>query len=63
LVLIPKESGGMRGIGLLEVVWKVCSSIINDRLQNGIEFHEALHGIRKQRGTGTAILQTKLHMQ
>jgi hypothetical protein len=63
LVLIPKESGGMRGIGLLEVIWKVCSSIINSRLQNGIEYYEALHGFRKERGTGTAILQAKLVMQ
>jgi hypothetical protein len=29
LVLIPKDSGGCRGIGLLEVVWKVVSSIID----------------------------------
>jgi hypothetical protein len=29
LVLIPKASGGTRGIGLLEVMWKVCSAIIN----------------------------------
>jgi hypothetical protein len=28
-VLIPKTSGGSRGIGLLEVMWKICSSIIN----------------------------------
>jgi hypothetical protein len=29
LVLIPKTSGGSRGIGLPEVMWKICSSIIN----------------------------------
>jgi hypothetical protein len=32
LALIPKASGGTRGIGLLEIMWKVCSSIINNRL-------------------------------
>jgi hypothetical protein len=63
LVLIPKASGGMRGIGLLEVMWKVCSSIINSRLQESIQFHEALHGFRRGRGTGTAILEAKLLMQ
>lgn len=63
MVLIPKANGDMRGIGLLEIIWKTCSSIINSRLQDSIQFHEALHGFRKQRGTGTAILETKLLMQ
>jgi hypothetical protein len=53
----------MRGIGLLEVMWKVCSSIINSRLQESIQFHKALHGFRRGRGTGTAILEAKLLMQ
>jgi hypothetical protein len=44
LVLIPKTSRGTRGIELLETMWKVCSSIINQHLQNAIPFHEALHG-------------------
>jgi hypothetical protein len=63
LVLIPKTSGGTRGIGLLETMWKVCSSIINRRLQDSIPFHEALHGFRPGRGTGTASLDAKLRMQ
>lgn len=63
LVLIPKASGGTRGIGLLEVMWKVCSAIINKRLQQSITFHEALHGFRTEHGTGTASLDAKLQMQ
>jgi hypothetical protein len=63
LVLIPKTSGGTRGIGLLEIMWKVVSSIINKRLQTSIPFHEALHGFRRCRGTGTASLNAKLQMQ
>jgi hypothetical protein len=63
LVLIPKTSGGYRGIGLLEVIWKICSSIITQRLQESIPFHESLHGFRTGRGTGTASLDAKLHMQ
>jgi hypothetical protein len=63
LVLIPKASGGTRGIGLLEVMWKVCSAIINKRLQQSITFHEALHGFCKEHGTGTATLDAKLQMQ
>jgi hypothetical protein len=63
LVLIPKTSGGARGIGLLETMWKVCSSIVNKRLQQGITFHESLHGFCPGLGTGTATLQAKLQIQ
>jgi hypothetical protein len=63
LVLIPKASGGNRGIGLLEIMWKVISSIINTRLQESIPFHETLHGFRKGHGTGAASLDAKLQMQ
>jgi hypothetical protein len=63
LVLIPKLSGGTRGIGLLDILWKVCSSITNMRLQEAISFHDSLHGFRKGRGTGTASLEAKLQMQ
>jgi hypothetical protein len=65
LILIPKASGGTRGNGLLETIWKVCSSIINRCLQEAIPFHEALlHGFRPgQHGTGTASLDAKLRMQ
>jgi hypothetical protein len=64
LVLIPKASGGTpRGIGLLEMIWKVCSSIINQHLQEAIPFHKALHGFRPGHGTGTASLDAKLRMQ
>jgi hypothetical protein len=63
LVLIPKSSGGTCGIGLLEILWKVCSSIINNRLQEAITFHDALHGFQPGRGTGTAMIDAKLNMQ
>jgi hypothetical protein len=63
LVLIPKTSGGTRGIGLLEIMWKVISSIINNRLQESIPFHDSLHGFRRSRGTGTASLNAKLQTQ
>jgi hypothetical protein len=44
-------------------MWKVCSSIINQRLQQGITFHESLHGFCPGLGTGTATLQTKLQIK
>jgi len=65
LVLLPKNDGSNqhRGIGLLEVIWKLAATIINRRLNTSIDFHDDLHGFCPRRGTGTAILETKLMMQ
>ena len=46
LVLVPKAKGGVHGIGLLEVIWKLCSSIVDACLKAGIKFHDSLHGFR-----------------
>jgi hypothetical protein len=63
LVMIPKEEQGQfRGIALLDVLYKVVSSIIDTRLR-AIEFHDALHGSVSGRGTGTAIMEAKLLCQ
>jgi len=64
LVLIPKpEAGQVRGIGLLEPIWKLTSAIINARLMTHIRFHDVLHGFLPGRGTGTAGLEAKLEAQ
>ena len=63
LVLLPKSDGGTRGIGLLEVIWKVVSSILDGRIKATIPFHDALHGFQMGRGTGTAIIEAKLFQQ
>ena len=63
VVLLPKGGGQFRGIGLLESVWKLLTSILNRRMQRSIEFHDALHGFRARRGTGTAIIEAKLLQQ
>jgi hypothetical protein len=64
LVLIPKSTPGQfRGIVLLDVLYKLCSTVIHVRLQNAIAFHSDLHGFRQHRGTTTAILEAKLLMQ
>jgi len=64
LVLIPKNRPGMREMGLLEVTFtfQVTTSILNTWLSK-IELDPALHGFWACRGTGTAILDTKLRMQ
>jgi hypothetical protein len=64
LVLIPKSVPGQyRGIALLEIIYKLVSSIINRRLERSIQFHDAIHGFRAGRGTGTAIIEAKLLIQ
>jgi hypothetical protein len=65
LVLIPKGGGDYRGIALLEIIYKLISSIINRRLAKALttKLHDGIHGFRPGRGTGTAIIETKLLMQ
>jgi hypothetical protein len=63
VVLLPKSDGGHRGIGLLEVIWKVLMSAIDVRMKTTITFHDALHGFRAKRGTGTAVFEAKLFQQ
>ena len=63
VVLIPKGKGEFREIGLVEVTWKVMTVILHQRLTVGIKQHDALHGFREGRGTGTAILEDKLLQQ
>jgi exonuclease III len=63
-VLIPKaKAGEFRGIALLEIIYKLVSSIINSRIQAGVTFHDAIHGFRPGRGTSTAIMEAKLLAQ
>jgi len=63
LVQLLKDSGGFCGIGLLEIIWKVVSSIIDALIKASIEFHDALHGFWAKRGKGTAIIEAKLLQQ
>ena len=56
VVLIPKGKGDYRGIGLVEVMWKVVAVILNRCLTSSITFHDVLHGFRAGCGTGTATL-------
>ena len=63
VVLIPKGKTDYRGIGLVEVIWKVVAAILNHRLTASINFHEFLHGFQAGRGTCTATLESKLIQQ
>ena len=63
VVLITKGKKDYRGIGLVEVMWKVVVAILNLRLTASITYHNFLHGFRADRGTGTATLDAKLLQQ
>ena len=53
VVLISKGKKDYRGIGLVEVMWKLVTAILNCWLTASITFHNFLHGFRAGRGTGT----------
>ena len=60
---IPKGRKEYRGIGLVEVMWKVVEAILHCRLATSITYHDLLHGFLAGRGTGTATLEAKLLQQ
>ena len=60
LVLIPKGFSNIRGIGLIETLWKVVESLIDTCLHTILQLHDDLHGFRSGRGMGTAIIELKL---
>ena len=61
VVMIPKGGDtNFRVIGLVEVLWKAISGIINRRLSSSIQFHDALNGFCTDRGTGIPTLKANL---
>ena len=56
LVLIPKGTTNIRGIGLLENLWKVVEALINTFSRASLQMHDIIHGFRSGKGTGTALL-------
>ena len=63
VVLIPKGNKDYRGIGLVEVMWKVVAEILNRRFTASITYHNFLHGFWACRGTGTVTLKANLLQQ
>ena len=60
VVLTYKGGKGYRGIGLVEVMWKVVVEILNFRLADSITFHDFLHKFWAGCGTGTDKLLQQL---
>ena len=63
MVIIPKGKGEFRGIGLVEVTWKLMTVILHRRLTMGIQLHDVLHRFWEGRVTGMATLEAKLLQQ
>ena len=63
MLLILKGKKEYRGIGLVEITWKFVVAILHRRLMTAITYHDALHGFRAGRGTGTSTLMAKLLQQ
>ena len=47
----------------MEMIFNVCTYIMNSHLRSSITLHGALHGFRQGLGTGTATLEAKLMQQ
>ena len=60
VVLFTKGRTEYRGIGLVEVMWKVMAAILHLCLTTAITYHDFIHGFRAGHGTGTATLEAKL---
>ena len=60
MVLLPKGGGGTETIFIVEVLWKVCSVVVNCWLKSSVVLHDALHGFRERRGAGTSNLEANL---
>ena len=60
VALLPKGGNDYRGIGLLELMWKVVAEVLNRQLTSSITFHYFLHGFWAGHGTGPASLEVKL---
>ena len=60
VVLTPKGKKDYQGIGLMKVMRKVVTAILNCCFKSFITYHDALHGFRSGCGTGNATLKAKL---
>jgi len=60
MVLTPKDKPNeFWGVALLEIIYKLVSSIINRRISLKVTFDDAVHGFWKKWGTSTAIMEVK----
>ena len=63
MVLLPKGKGEYQGIGIVKVLWRVCSLVLNCCLKSSIVLHNALNGFREGWVMGTATLEDNIAQQ
>ena len=63
LMILKWGGNNLRGIGLVEVLWKSIYGIINLQISHSIQLYDALHGFCAGRGMGTATLEENLLKQ
>ena len=61
----PKKrgGGGYQGIGIVEVVCKICTAVVNFCLKRSVILHDSLHGFRVGSVVGTLTLEERLAQQ
>ena len=60
MILLSKGKMEYRGIGLVEVIWKMITIILKNHLRMDIYLHDDLYGFRQGIGMGMAMLKAKL---
>ena len=62
--MILKDDGGdLKGIGLVEFLWKTVVEPLNHYFTSATEFHDIIPGFWAEHGTGTASLEANLTQQ
>ena len=63
MVLITKGGGEYIWIVLVQVIWKICALIMNNRFRSATTLQYKLHGFIQGRGTVTATMEENLAHQ
>ena len=63
MILPPKGKGDCWGIGMVEVIFKMITTIINTLLRTAISLHDAMYGFSQGRGVATYTLEDKMEQR
>ena len=64
VVMIPKGGGGyFWGIGLVDVLWKTVTGLLNCLFTLAIQFHDVIHVFKAGHRMGTSSLKAKMLQQ
>ena len=47
-------------MGLVDLVWKICATVVNCRIKRIVTLHNTLDGFREGKGKGKESLQSKV---